>query len=590
MHRRTLAALALVASPLAGCLGQIDGNGPGAGGGDSPSVTAGTDGAPGVQPTVTTGAPGAVPAGAPRCQGPLSRGASVRPGRRFSRTELVNTLTALLGPAIMQNPQIRTQLDVMTADVVRSAITDFADDFTFTRTVAMLEIATVASQLSLADEATKRRIYGACSAATSVTLDCAQAFIANFGAQVYRRPLGGDEAARLLALFKGAPGLEGLARVFMQLLMSPALTFHLELGGAAQGGRVRLTDHEIASRISYGIADTMPDAELMAAAAAGQLQDLATVKAHARRLLGKSPTAAAKVRDFFDYYLQLDSTPAPFPAAVALHKLDPTGLRDELVREAQDFVSHVAWAKGGALVDLFTSRAAFPKSARLATILDAPQVRGTDPAQTTADHAGILLRPAFLSGGDAQTKPMHRAAVIRRHLLCDSLPLPDLDAVANRQEMVGDLSGKSNREALTLLTSPSQCMACHQLINPIGFALEAYDQLGMVRQVETVFNAKGAAARTFAIDTATDDPRLEGGGPARLAGAQDLVAAVAAGDKARACFAGTVLAYVQMRNTDANDACTLREVEQALAAPGGILEAFVGSVASEDVFWKGLER
>jgi hypothetical protein len=327
----------------------------------------------------------------------------------------------------------------------------------------------------------------------------------------------------------------------------------------------------------------------MQAAAAGQLQDLATVQNHARRILTNNPAAAAKLKDFFRYYVQMDVASHPFEPAAQLDKIDPSGLYDEMVAESQAFVNYVTFTKHGTFKDLLTSQDVFPKSARLATILETTQAVGDTPAQTNAAHAGILLRPLFLAGGDAQTKPMHRAASIVRHVLCEVLGSPDLAGLQNRQKELGDLSALSNRDRLTTLTSPQGCMGCHRLLNPIGFALEGYDQVGVPRTTETVFDLSGAVTHTFPIVTATtDNPPIEPGGPTSLGNARDLVTAIASGGKARSCFAETMYDYIHLRVSDPNDACAIHDVEAASKDDGSILQAYLNSVANEDIFYRGL--
>jgi hypothetical protein len=562
----------LVLTFLPGCLGRVASDN---GTGTTDGGAAGPEPPPGVEFKF-------------QCTDPSTRGQAESVVRRFTKPELVNTLTALLGTEIVQDVAVQTQLHTLPDDVVANAVTDIPQSLTAARATAMLELATSASELSFVSATTRDRIYGACSGAAMVPDSCAQGFISSFGQLVYRRPLSAAESASLMASYQSAPGQEGLKRVLMQLLLSPALAFHLEVGGAVQGNRVRLTDFEIASRISYRIANTMPDDALLKAAAAGQLQDLATVRAHARRLLLSSPTATAKVQDFFRFYLQLDATSVPLTAAAQLDGIDAAGLKAEMAQETRDFLYHLLWTKQAPFKELLTSRDVFAKSARMAQILETTQSDGMTPTQTTAAHAGILLRPAFLAGADTQTKPMHRGAVIRRRILCDTLGAPDPKAIANRLGELGDLSNLGNRERLTMITSPAACQGCHGLINPVGFLLEEYDQLGVVRQSESVFDSMtGAVTKTFPIDTATSDPRLESGAPTSLANAPDLVAALAAGNQARSCFAETVFDYMHWRVTDTTDSCTLREIESASTDQGTLIDAFVASVANEDIFWKG---
>src|SRR5581483_7770666 len=116
----------------------------------------------------------------------------------------------------------------------------------------MLNIASRVADLVAADLSLRDRLFGACSGSSPIADSCAQSFIAAFGARVYRRPLSTAESMSLFADFHATGGLGGLQAVLMRLLMAPPLVFHVELGASVQGARVRLSDYEVASRISYG--------------------------------------------------------------------------------------------------------------------------------------------------------------------------------------------------------------------------------------------------------------------------------------------------------------------------------------------------
>src|SRR5207248_9429433 len=121
-------------------------------------------------------------------------------------------------------------------------------------------------------------------------------------------------------------------------------------------GRVQLTDYEIATRISYLAANTMPDPALFAAAAAGELQDLGKVRAQVERLLSSSPSAKDKLKEFLGHYAELGDTKAPFAGVAKVRNIDPKGLDAEMVTEALEFGAYQALAKPKSTFrDLLTS-------------------------------------------------------------------------------------------------------------------------------------------------------------------------------------------------------------------------------------------
>ncbi|MES2964061.1 MAG: DUF1588 domain-containing protein [Bdellovibrionota bacterium] len=524
-----------------------------------------------------------------QCADPQKRGVSDKKMKRLTRVELVNTLNDLLGSTIVANSSIQTQLSLMPNDVPNAEVTDVPEIHADTHAGALFEIAATASDLVFANTAVRDRIFGSCSGQATITDACAQTFINSFGLKTLRRPLATAESASLLTYFKASGGVEGLKRVFMRLMTSPSLAFHLETGGTATTSRVRLTDHEIASRISYRLLGTMPDAELFTAAGNGELQDMANVRSHVKRLLAAHPLAKARVDEFFNFYLQTAKIPNPSAAAGADRGIDVNGLRAELLQEIADYVNNNVWTKQASFKALMNSTDVFPRSDRMATILETTKAAGATASRTTASHSGLILRPGFLAGAGDRTNPMHRAVLIRKRLLCQNLGSPDPAQVAQQTQAVGDVSNLPNREAYTKLTQAPQCMTCHGMINPVGFALENYDQLGMWRTRETVYK-NGQVAASYPIDSRTGDPLLEAGGPTALVMPEDLVTALANGNGARSCFAEMVFEYQRMRSIEADDGCALREVETASLESGSLLEAFTTSIANDDIFWKSKEN
>lgn len=517
------------------------------------------------------------------CNDSNSRGKSENLMRRMNKREIVNTLTDLLSANIMADSSIQSQLGLMNNDELKETVVDIPDIFASTHARGMFILALRAADLSMNDITARNLIYGSCAGTTTVTDTCAQDFIRNFGLRALRRPVTDAERADLLAFFKIVGGQEGLKRVMIRLLMNPALAFHMEFGSSQVGERLRLTDYEVASRLSYRITESMPDALLLAEAAKpGALQSLANLKVQAERLLN-TPRGRARLEEFFRFYLQTKNIPDPYAPAGALHGIDTVGLGQEFKTEVDEYIRNVVWTKKGRYNDLMTSREVFPRSARMAKILRAPQAVGSTPSLTSADQAGLILRPALLADGAAGVNPFHRSLTIRRRMLCETFGVPDPDLVNEQVANVGDLSNVSSRERLTRITSPAQCLACHNRINPVGFVLDGYDQLGMPRQVETVFSASGQPTKSFPIDTRVDNLQFENASAAD--NAAQMMSAITDGMAARSCFAKTVFEYNRQRLQTEDDNCALSEVERT-AEGSSVLDIWIASSVNEDIFWK----
>src|SRR5690606_36528859 len=109
-----------------------------------------------------------------------------------------------------------------------------------------------------------------------------------------------------------------------------------------------------------------------------------------------------------------------------------------------------------------------------------------------------------------ETRPVIRGLVLRTRVLCDAMNRPNNQAVEDRLEQIGQLSplDYSMRERLSILTSPTECTACHSQINPLAFPLEAFDQLGRFRTVEKVFNEEGAEVASHHLDLVVSKPNI----------------------------------------------------------------------------------
>jgi hypothetical protein len=161
--------------------------------------------------------------------------------------------------------------------------------------------------------------------------------------------------------------------------------------------------------------------------------------------------------------------------------------------------------------------------------------------------------------------------------------------VAAQIATLGDTSTLSNRERLTLATNVTACLSCHGQMNPVGFVLEGYDQLGMLRTFESDFDASGSVVKSHPIDTNVGRTYLfdmNGTEVQSLANAMGLVQTISGGGAARSCFAQRVFEYQRARSYVPEDTCALNEVEAASTDSGTVLDAFIFGVANEDIFWK----
>lgn len=523
-----------------------------------------------------------------QCTAPEQVGKDNPGVKRLTKSELINTLKALLGNTIYSDSVISGLVNGM-PDSESNKVVQISPTHTQDYAVTMIGVADRLAELVEKEASVRNHFFGSCQ---SYNDSCATNFIKSFGKKVLRRPVTDAEVTSDLNFYRAqGGGIRGLTSVLYKLLQAPSLAFHVEIGQGISGGRTRLTDHEIASRISYQTIAAPPDQQLMQAADEGRLQDLMEVKAQVERLLASNSSLAKnRMKDFFTYYADLDNVSDPLQAVGDQHGILTFGLGEEMAEEAYDYLNHVFWTRNGDFKELMSSRASFPRSDSMRRILGANAVVGNNgaPVQADAYHIGLLHRPALLSTTQPRTAPILRGAHVRMHFLCDDLPPAPQDAVNAVLVTLQDIENRTNRAKTELITGGPACAGCHQAINPIGFAFEAYDQMGIRRSQEIALNADETRVGIFPVDTRVTDPLIEEDEVRGrvLNDSIDLALAMANGSKARSCFAQRAFEYIQKRNVNpSQDGCGLAKAE-SVAHTGSLRDVIVHSIANENIFWR----
>jgi hypothetical protein len=385
----------------------------------------------------------------------------------------------------------------------------------------------------------------------------ARAFITAFGRRAYRRPLSADELTRHLEIFNlgvATPGEldafpAGIRLVVQSMLQSPFFLYRVEATETADdSGKIRLSAHEIASKLSYMLWNTMPDDELFAAADADTLADAAGVAAQATRMLA-DPRAHDMVAAFHyqllavDHYSDIYKDPVKFPG------FDPA-MNAMMAQETMMFIEDVVFKQNGDLAALLTAPYTFVNAALAPLYGVEGQFDDTfvkvdlDPTQ----RAGVLTQIGFLASnaGAFENDPIHRGVFMNLQLLCTGLPPPP--------NMVPPLpppvEGETLRERITRHTGKGTCgEGCHgSLINPIGFAFEHYDPLGRWQTMDAGKPVNAA------------DEFLLGGALQPYDGAVELAQLMADSDEAHRCYVGHLLEYGYARTPQKADAALISRI------------------------------
>jgi hypothetical protein len=553
-------AVLLLAASLGcfACVGAIDGSG---GGGPSAPGAPDPDGRMPATPgnPTTPGLP-ATPSGPadPEAAGP-------QPLRRLDQREYNNTVRDLLGDTSRPADKFPSDRDT---------------EFTFRHpgVVSSQDYSTIQDAAeALAAAAEKNVATLAPCAAGAAETDCARAFASGFGLRAYRRPLVPREVDSLVQLYTEARAASpmvtyagGIRAMIEGLLQSPAFIYHWESGPAApavEGKVVRLDHYENASRLSYFIWGSMPDAPLFEAAAAQKLGTAAELETHARRLLA-DPRARETVSDFVEQWLGLDQvTDRPKdPKAYPEFKDD---LKAAMVAEARTFVTNVVFDGDGKLGTLLTAGFSFVNQP-LAPIYGISGTQGVDLKQANLDpnqRAGLLTQAAFLTvtGSTDGSHPVKRGKKIFERLLCGVLPPPPADVPEPKPAS----EGGTTRERFAEHGMNACAISCHEYMDPVGFAFENYDGIGRWRTMDN-------GGKVDATGVATLDGQKQS-----FTDARGLVKLLATSDTVNRCFATQWARYAFRRYEADGDRASLQAISAAFGKDGhNIRDLLVGVAAS----------
>lgn len=312
---------------------------------------------------------------------------------------------------------------------------------------------------------------------------CAAAFIETFGPRALRRPLRDDERTLLLAAYQEGVAAyghaDGIGRIVTVALQLPAFVYLLEEGSQSDDGTLQLTDHEIASRLSYLLWGTMPDDELREFADSGELHQPEQIAEQARRMIGDSRSTMALTR-FHREWLEIRELRAADKNLTRFPRFGPDMIAS-MDEQLSRLVQSVLESDDPTLVRLLTTTDV-EIDAQLAPLygLDAP-VTWTTVSLDPERRGGILTLPAYLAAhsGTDSTSSVFRGLVIRERLLCQSLGSPPAEALEDTTVVPPNATERERTEAL--MDDP-QCGFCHVLMNPLGMGFEHYDAIGAWRE------------------------------------------------------------------------------------------------------------
>ena len=422
------------------------------------------------------------------------------------------------------------------------------------------------------DTPSRRRIFVCSPAGEAEEAACAAEILGQLAERAYRRPLTADDpAVSVLLEFYSAGRAEGsfdagIQRALARVLVDPEFIFRFETEPAdlPAGSIYRINDVELASRLSFFLWSSIPDEPLLEAAAAGALSQPPILEREVRRMLADAK-AGALVANFASQWLGLRELDSVTPTS---NEFDGN-LRQAFRKETELLFASVL-REDRSVVDLLSADYTFVDE-RLARHYGIPHVRGSrfrrvdlanDPRRGLLGHGSVLT----VTSAPNRTSPVKRGQWILANVLGTPAPPPPDNVETNLDETApAGAAPTTVRDRLTRHMADPGCAACHNLMDPLGFALENFDFTGQWRDAEAGIpvDARGA----FVDGTALEGPA--GLRSALLTQSESFVQTLAE----------KLLTYALGRSLEAADMPAVREIVRRAARDDYRLSALVLGVA-----------
>jgi len=336
--------------------------------------------------------------------------------------------------------------------------------------------------------------------------------VASLARKAFRRPVTDADLAPLMHFFaegRAAGTFEsGIENALTAMLSSAKFLYRTEPppADAAPGTIYKLSDLELASRLSFFLWSSIPDDELLTLAEQNKLSEPKTLEAQVRRLLA-DPRSKTLTTNFAFQWLRVRDTAALEPDPYTYPAFNPP-LRDAIYREMEMFVDSV-FREDRSVVDLLSANYTFLNE-RLARHYGMPNIRGdqfrrvtlTDPNRFgLLGKASILMVTAYPN----RTSPVLRGSYVLENLLGTPPAPPPPNVEAFKENKEGE-TPKTIRQIMQEHRANPTCNACHGVMDPLGFSLENFDTIGTYRASDRFTRTAIDASGTLVDGTAVNGP------------------------------------------------------------------------------------
>ena len=430
----------------------------------------------------------------------------------------------------------------------------------------------------VSDSPSRQRVFSCRPGSVDEAPACARQILSRLGTQAYRRPLTSKNLGALMSLYEAGAadgGFESGVRMALEgILASPHFVFRLEEPppGASPHEGYRLSDLDLASRLSFFLWATGPDDELIRVASEGRLSDPAVLNHQVRRMLA-DPRAEALATRFAAQWLRLPDIAGIHPN-VRTYPDFHDQLKESMLRETELFFENLVREDRG-FFELFTADYTFVDE-RLARHYGIPNVAGNafrrvqysdESRRGLLGHGSILT----LTSHADRTSPVLRGKWVMEVLLGSPPPppppdVPELEETAEAQE--GRLL--TVRERMEQHRNNPACSSCHRMIDPIGLALENFDVTGAwrIKDNGAPIDAAGELYDGTALSSPTDLRRALMKRPIPLV----------------RTFTENLMTYALGRRLEYYDMPAVRQITRDAEAQGYTLSALILGIVNSPAF------
>jgi hypothetical protein len=347
------------------------------------------------------------------------------------------------------------------------------------------------------DTPSRRRIFTCRPGSTALTASetparetaCARTILTALAQRAYRRPVTAGDLDPLMELYaagraEGSTFDAGIEQALRLILASPKFLFRVETPPAAAGGVGRVSDLELASRLSFFLWSSIPDDELLRVAGQGRLDEPAVLQAQVERML-RDPKSRALVDSFATQWLRLRNLRSHTPIARDFPNFD-NELREAFRIETELFFGSII-REDRSVLDLLNADFTYLNE-RLARHYGIPNVYGSHFRRVRVEQQarrGLLGQGSILTvtSYPNRTSPVLRGKWVLENILGTPPPAPPPNVPDLEDNQPGE-EARSLRARLEAHRRNPTCASCHRVMDPLGLALENFDALGQWREKE----------------------------------------------------------------------------------------------------------